>query len=105
MPLVSCLALVMARNLSGLRRGGPGRPKGSKNKVPPTFRRLVEALYVQWVAAGRNRAMAGEFIPSILLEEEMRCWLYRFQDWERKQLAKQYRCTRTPALNGEIDAH
>lgn len=34
----------MARNTTGLRRGGPGRPKGSKDKVPRSFRKIAAAF-------------------------------------------------------------
>lgn len=35
----------MARNTAGLKRGGPGRPKGRKNKVPSTFKASIKAVF------------------------------------------------------------
>lgn len=34
----------MGTNISGLRRGGPGRPRGSKNRVSREARALFEQL-------------------------------------------------------------
>ena len=31
----------MARNTSGLRKGGPGRPRGSVNKVPAQLKDMI----------------------------------------------------------------
>ena len=35
----------MARNTTGLRRGGPGRPKGAQNKVPHDFKASIRRVY------------------------------------------------------------
>jgi len=35
----------MPRNTSGLRRGGPGRHKGSKDRVPRSFRASIRRMY------------------------------------------------------------
>jgi hypothetical protein len=43
----------MPRNTSGLRRGGPGRPKGRKNKVPPSVKASVKEVLEE--VAGNNR--------------------------------------------------
>jgi hypothetical protein len=37
----------MPRNTAGLRRGGPGRPKGSKNKVPGTVKAAIQEACFQ----------------------------------------------------------
>ena len=36
----------MAKNTQGLRRGGPGRPKGSKNHVPKKFKKALENAFL-----------------------------------------------------------
>ena len=43
----------MPRNTSGLRRGGPGRPPGRKNKVPPSVKASVKEVLEE--VAGSNR--------------------------------------------------
>lgn len=35
----------MPRNTSGLRRGGPGRPKGARNRVPAGFKKTLLNIY------------------------------------------------------------
>ena len=35
----------MPRNTSGLKRGGPGRPKGAKNTVPGDFKASIRRVY------------------------------------------------------------
>ena len=36
----------MPLNTQGLRRGGPGRPKGSRNRVPKKFKQALETAFL-----------------------------------------------------------
>ena len=44
----------MPRNLSGLRRGGPGRPRGSRNKVPPSVKASVKEVLEELAVSNRD---------------------------------------------------
>jgi hypothetical protein len=64
------------RDLSGLRRGGPGRPKGVPNRATLEVREFSASIvddpaYQQRV---RERALAGELPPAI----ESLLWHYRW---------------------------
>lgn len=43
----------MARNTAGLRRGGPGRPPGRRNKVPSSVKASVKEVCAE--VAGQHR--------------------------------------------------
>ena len=52
----------MSRNIRGLRRGGPGRPKGSKNKHTPEIKAWAAQLFdsPEWRESARKRIVAGK---------------------------------------------
>lgn len=52
----------MARDISGLRRGGPGRPKGSPNKITREMKEWASGLLhsKKWRASAEQRILAGE---------------------------------------------
>jgi hypothetical protein len=45
-------------NTHGLRRGGPGRPKGSKNKITLEVSRLMESP--EYFASVKKRVLTGK---------------------------------------------
>ncbi len=52
----------MPRNISGLKRGGPGRPKGVPNKVTRTMKEWAYGLMESdvWQASARKRILSGK---------------------------------------------
>jgi hypothetical protein len=44
----------MPRNTSGLRRGGLGRPKGRRNKVPPSLKASVKEVLEELADSNRE---------------------------------------------------
>jgi len=66
----------VSRNTNGLRRGGPGRPKGTQNRAT-TDARTACARIVNDRAYRKNlleRARAGELAPAV----EVALWQYAF---------------------------
>jgi hypothetical protein len=49
----------MPRNISGLRRGGPGRPKGRKNTVPPSVKASVKEVLEEVAVSNRDEIRAA----------------------------------------------
>lgn len=52
----------MARNISGLRRGGPGRPKGSKDKRSLEMAEWAREFFAsaEWRASAKKRMLEGK---------------------------------------------
>ncbi len=52
----------MARNLSGLKRGGPGRPKGSLNKVSREQKEFIKSILdsEEYRESFRRRLIRGD---------------------------------------------
>ena len=50
----------MAKNISGLKRGGPGRPKGLPNKTTVTVKMAIELAASGLGGANRLQAWAQE---------------------------------------------
>ena len=64
----------MARNISGLRRGGPGRPKGVPNRATVEAKEFCASIIddPEYQQALRRRALKGELPPVI----EVMIWHY-----------------------------
>ena len=65
----------MPRNTSGLRRGGPGRPKGRKNKIPSTFKQALQGVF-ETIHANRPE-LIQDAIEAGLKQEKLTHWSAR----------------------------
>jgi len=60
----------MPRNISGLRRGGPGRPKGLPNRATVEIKDWARSILEDPAVRGRTLALAreGRLAPAVLIE-------------------------------------
>ena len=60
----------MARNISGLRRGGPGRPKGLPNRATVEIKDWARSILEDQAVRSRTLALAreGRLAPGVLVE-------------------------------------
>jgi len=60
----------MARNISGLGRGGPGRPKGLPNRATVEIKDWARSILEDPLVRGRTLSLAreGRLAPGVLVE-------------------------------------
>ena len=60
----------MPRNISGLRRGGPGRPKGLPNRATVEIKDWARSILEDQVVRSRTLSLAreGRLAPGVLVE-------------------------------------
>jgi len=60
----------MARNISGLRRGGPGRPKGLPNRTTVEIKNWARSILEDQAVRSRTLSLAreGRLAPGVLVE-------------------------------------